>query len=370
MSSHPDTVVASAPGRVNLIGEHTDYNGGLALPMAIAQRVTVTLRPRRDRIVGVTSAAPGMSPAEFPVDSEPGQVDGWAVHVAGVFWALRTAGRVVPGADVEIKSDVPVGAGLSSSHALECALLVALDRQADLGLDRTDIARLAQRAENGYVGAPTGLMDQMAAMYGQEGCAILFDADQVSADPIPCDLPAAGLALLVVDTKAPHRHADGEYGARRHSCEAAARTLGVSSLRAVQADPVEGVLTQLEDEITQRRVRHVLTENNRVLDTVRLLRAGRIRDIGALLTASHVSLRDDYEVTVAQLDVAVDAALAAGALGARMTGGGFGGSIIALVDAERTAPVTDRIRAEFAARGFTAPQAFTAVPSAGAGVDQ
>ncbi|NED95042.1 galactokinase [Phytoactinopolyspora alkaliphila] len=394
------TVTGSAPGRVNLIGEHTDYNGGFALPLAIPQRTTASVTARDNGTVSVSSSASGMEPTEFGVDTVPGDVTGWAAYVAGVFWALRQVGHDVPGADVRIDSDVPTGAGLSSSAALECSVLVALDSLAGLKLEPSTMALLGQQAENGYVGAPTGAMDQMASMHGRDGHVVLFDAASVTAEQVPCDLSGAGLELLIVDTRAPHRHADGEYGARRRTCEEAAHRLGVSSLRDVQDDPVDDVLSRLDrvlstpsislsppsahadssaparadaDEapaddvaVMRRRVRHVLTENQRVLDTVGLLRAGRVRDIGPLLTASHVSLRDDYQVTVAELDVAVDAALEAGALGARMTGGGFGGSIIALVDTDQDHVVGDAVREAFARRGFTEPHTFTVVPSAGA----
>ncbi|NED99568.1 galactokinase [Phytoactinopolyspora halotolerans] len=374
-------ITGSAPGRVNLIGEHTDYNGGFALPLALPHRTTATLRRRSDRTVTALSSSREVEPVEFTVETKPGDVAGWAAYVAGVFWALREAGHELPGVDVQIDSDVPSGAGLSSSAALECSVLTALDALAGLGLDPTTTAVLAQQAENHYVGAPTGLMDQMASMHGRAGHVVLFDAAAITAEPIPCDLAAAGLSLLIVDTRVHHRHADGEYGERRRTCEDAAQLLGVESLRDVQDEPVEQVLARLDasagagagtggtgDDVMRRRVRHVLSENERVMQTVQLLRSGRLREIGPLLTASHASLRDDYEVTVRELDVAVDAAVRAGALGARMTGGGFGGSIIALVDDGRAAAVADAVRDAFTGHGFTAPDTFVAVPSAGASV--
>ncbi|SDU49709.1 galactokinase [Jiangella alkaliphila] len=360
----------SAPGRVNLIGEHTDYNGGFALPLAIPDRTTARVRTRDDGVVTAASTAPGTEPASFAVDSSPGDVTGWAAYVAGVFWALRDAGHDVPGAFVSIESDVPTGAGLSSSHALECAVAVTLNDLHGLGLDRTTLALLVQRAENRYVGAPTGAMDQMASLYGQDGHVILFDARAMTAQPVPCDLAAAGLSLVVVDTRVHHEHVDGGYGARRATCEAAAALLGVETLREVQDSPADEVLGQLDDDIMVRRVRHVLTENARVLDTVALLRAGRAADIGPLLTASHASMRDDYEITVAEVDTAVDAALAAGALGARMTGGGFGGSVIALTAAADAARVGDAVRAAFDQHGYVSPSVFTVRPAAGAGIEE
>ncbi|TDD64107.1 galactokinase [Jiangella aurantiaca] len=360
----------SAPGRVNLIGEHTDYNGGFALPLAIPARTTARVRARDDGVVAAESTAPGTEPARFAVDSSPGDVTGWAAYVAGVFWALRDAGHDVPGADVRVDSTVPSGAGLSSSHALECAVAVTLNDLHGLGLDRTTLALLVQRAENHYVGAPTGAMDQMASLYGQDGHVILFDARAMTAEPVPCDLAGAGLSLVVVDTRVHHEHTGGGYGARRATCEAAAALLGVKTLREVQDELVKDVLAQLEDDVMVRRVRHVLTENARVLDTVALLRAGRPGEIGPLLTASHTSMRDDYEITVAEVDVAVEAALTAGALGARMTGGGFGGSVIALTAAADEARVGDAVRAAFDQHGYAPPSVFTVRPAAGAGIEE
>ncbi|WP_129711002.1 galactokinase [Haloactinopolyspora alba] len=365
-----NTVTGSAPGRVNLIGEHTDYNGGVALPLALPHRTRARVQPRADGVVTASSSAPGSSTVTFDRATQPGDVDGWAAYVAGVFWSLRESGHEVPGADVVVDSDVPRGAGLSSSAALECAVLVALDRVAGLGLDRTGMALIAQRAENDYVGAPTGAMDQMAAMHGGDGQVVLFDARAVSAQPIPCDLDAAGLALLIIDTRAAHSHADGEYGARRASCEEAAAQLGVSTLRALQEQQVDAVVDRLGDDVLRRRVRHILTENARVLRTVDLLRAGKVPDIAPLLTESHASMRDDYEISAPEVDVAVEAAMQAGALGARMTGGGFGGSVIALVDRERSDAVAEGARTAFERNGFTEPHTFVVVPAVGAGVQE
>ncbi|MBB5786291.1 galactokinase [Jiangella mangrovi] len=364
------TRTGSAPGRVNLIGEHTDYNGGFALPLAIPARTTARVRTRDDGVIVAASTAPGTEPARFAVGSSPGEVTGWAAYVAGVFWALRDAGHDVPGADVTIDSTVPSGAGLSSSHALEVAVAVTLNDLHGLGLDRTSLALLVQRAENHYVGAPTGTMDQMASLYGQDGHVILFDAQAMTAQPVPCDLPAAGLGLVVVDTRVHHDHVDGGYGARRATCEEAAALLGVRTLREVQGDAVDDVLGKLDDDVMVKRVRHVLTENARVLDTVALLRAGRAAETGPLLTASHASMRDDYEITVPEVDLAVEAALDAGALGARMTGGGFGGSVIALTTAAGQDAVGDAVRTAFDQHGYASPSVFTVRPAAGAGIEE
>lgn len=364
------TVTASAPGRVNLIGEHTDYNAGLALPLAIQQRTTAQLTVRSDDDVTVASTAPGAAPARFNLTARPGDVTGWASYVAGAFWVLREAGHELPGADIQIRSQVPPSVGLSSSAALECAVIVAVNEVAGLDLDRTTLALLAQRAENEFVGAPTGAMDHIAAVYAQAGHVVLFDAQAITAEQVPCDLAAAGLALLIVNTRIQHHHASGEYTARRSSCETAAAQLGVHTLRDVQDQPTAEVLARLDDDVIRRRVRHVLTENARVMATVTHLKAGRIRHIGDVLTASHASMRDDFEITVPEVDVAVDTALDAGALGARMTGGGFGGSIIALVESDAVSPVMNAVREAFQAHQFRDPSVFTVQPAAGARVEK
>ncbi|WP_319459066.1 galactokinase [Micromonospora sp. RTP1Z1] len=356
----------AAPGRANLIGEHTDYNDGFVLPFALPLRTVVAAAPRDDERWSVWSELSD-SPVEFgPAEAdEPGRVTGWAAYVAGVVWALRAAGHRVPGARLAIASDVPVGSGLSSSAAIEAAALAALVDLGRLDLPADRRPRLAQRAENDYVGAPTGIMDQSAVIRCQAGRALFLDCRTESVEQIPFDLDAAGLAMLVIDSRAPHRHADGEYASRRKSCERAAQELGVLALRDVSPDDLDAALARLDDDETRRRVRHVVTENQRVLDTMALLRAGRIRDIGPLLTASHVSMRDDFEITVPEIDTAVDAALAAGAYGARMTGGGFGGCVLALVKASAADATARAVVEAYAERGFAAPGTVTVLPAAG-----
>ncbi|MEU6076990.1 galactokinase [Micromonospora sp. NPDC047074] len=358
----------AAPGRANLIGEHTDYNDGFVLPFALPLRTVAAAAPQPGEAWTVWSELSGET-ISFGADqvTGSGRVTGWGAYVAGVVWALREAGHRVPGARLAIASDVPLGAGLSSSAALEAAVLAALVDLGGLDLPTERWPRLAQRAENRYVGAPTGIMDQSAVVRCWDGHALFLDCRDESVEHVPFDLDAAGLAVLVVDSRAPHRHADGEYAARRTSCERAAGLLGVTALRDVPADGLAGALARLDEEETRRRVRHVVTENQRVLDTVALLRSGRVREIGPLLTASHASMRDDFEITVPEVDTAVEAALAAGALGARMTGGGFGGCVLALVDAERATPVATAVTAAYAARGFTAPGHVTVLPGPGAG---
>lgn len=358
-----------APGRVNLIGEHTDYNDGFVLPLAIPHGVVATAarsdHPRvravskqQDRVadVGLDELVPGVA----------GVTDGWAAYVLGVVWALREAGHEVGGVDLLLDGDVPLGAGLSSSAALECAAALAVSELYGLEIPRPELARLAQRAENDFAGMPCGVLDQSASLLCREDHVLFMDTRDLTTEHVPLPLTDAGLALLVVDTKAPHRHTDGEYAQRRRSCEAAAAALGVPALRDVTEEGLPDALARLDDPVMRKRVRHVVTENARVLETVHRLRTGAPRDIGDLLTASHRSLRDDYEVTVPELDTAVDAALQAGALGARMTGGGFGGCVIALVDADRVSGVENEVREAFSAKGFTAPDCFVVRAGAGA----
>jgi galactokinase len=354
----------AAPGRVNLIGEHTDYNDGFVLPFALPQRTVAAVGPAPAGEWTVCSTV-----ADAPVSfgpTKPGDVSGWAAYAAGVVWSLRDAGFDVPGARIAIASDVPVGSGLSSSAALESAVLTALVDLGGLDLPVERRPALAQRAENVYVGAPTGIMDQSASIRCQAGAALFLDCRSFQVEQVPFDLAAAGLAVLVIDSNAPHQHVDGGYGARRRSCEEAARQLGVPALRDVPADGLTAALARLDDAVIRRRVRHIVTENQRVLDTVELLRAGRVREIGPLLTASHASMRDDFEITVAQVDVAVEAALAAGAHGARMTGGGFGGCVLALIDADRAAATTEAVEAAYAKEAFTPPTAWLVTAGPGA----
>lgn len=354
----------AAPGRVNLIGEHTDYNDGFVLPFALPQQV-VAAAAGRDEPGWVVCSDVADEPVTF-TSSAPGEVGGWAAYAAGVVWALEDAGFTVPPARIALASDVPVGAGVSSSAALESAVLTAL---ADLGGLDLPVARrpaLAQRAENVYVGAPTGIMDQSASIRCEAGRALFLDCRSLEVEQIPFDLAAEGLAVLIINSNAPHQHVDGEYGARRRSCEEAARTLGVAALRDVTADDLDAALGRLGDDVTRRRVRHIVTENQRVLDTVVLLRSGRVREIGPLMTASHASMRDDFEITVDQVDVAVEAALTAGAYGARMTGGGFGGCVLALIDADRAEATTAAVGQAYAERSFTAPTTWSATPGPGA----
>lgn len=409
--AEPDGVW-SAPGRVNLIGEHTDYNGGLCLPIDLPHRTYVALRRRDDDVLRLVSEREHAMWTGTTDQVHPGAHLGWAAYVAGVAWAVNESadpapvtgadatgdvratsdthpasgtrpapGTRVAGVDAAVASCVPYGAGLSSSAALESAVAVALDDVCDLGLGDSDagravLAAACVRAENEIAGAPTGGMDQSSSLRAQPGHALLLDTRDGTVRHVPFDLSAHGLALLVIDTRAEHQLADGQYANRRATCEAAAARLGHATLREVGAGAeLEAALALLAEpgdadaETTIRRVRHVVTEIARVEDFVALLDAGRVAEVGPLMDASHASLRDDYEVSCAELDLAVSVARANGALGARMTGGGFGGSAIALVEADGVERIASAIADAFGAAGFTSPVFLVADASAPADRD-
>jgi galactokinase len=358
--------VWQAPGRVNLIGEHTDYNEGFVLPFAIDKTAKVALRVRDDSRVRMLSTFGGHGVVEADLaDSEPGSGEGWSRYPLGVAWALKERGIEVPGFDLLLDSDVPSGAGLSSSHAIECAVISALNELTGAGFAAEDLVLATQRAENVFVGAPTGIMDQSASLRGAKGHAVFLDCRDQHVELVPFDAEASGLVLLVIDTKVSHSHADGGYASRRASCELGAEILGVKALRDVGVERLEEA-SGLLDETTLRRVRHVVTENDRVLQTVEVLGTEGPAAIGALLDASHVSMRDDFEISCPELDLAVDTSRANGAIGARMTGGGFGGSAIALTPVGQEQQVRDAVVRSFAKAGFTAPDIFTVTPAAGA----
>ncbi|MGW5428239.1 galactokinase [Streptomyces sp. NPDC004059] len=361
--------VWAAPGRVNLIGEHTDYNDGFVMPFALPHRAIAAVSRRTDGVLRLHSADVEGGVRELRLDDlAPQGDDEWTAYPAGVVWALREAGHGVTGADVHLSSTVPTGAGLSSSAALEVVIALALNDLYELGLPGWKLARLCQRAENVYVGAPTGIMDQTASACCEQGHALFLDTRDLSQRQIPFDLAAEGLRLLVVDTRVKHAHSGGEYGKRRAGCEKGAALLGVDALRDVPYAELDAALARLGDEEeVVRLVRHVVTEDHRVERVVDLLRAGETRAIGPVLTEGHASLRDDFRISCPELDLVVDTALAGGALGARMTGGGFGGSAIVLAEAAEVDTLTKAVEEAFAAAGFTAPRVFEAVPSPGAG---
>ena len=373
----PDSIW-SAPGRANLIGEHTDYNEGFVLPFAIEHRTYAAVGRRDDGIIRVASTF-DPNPVEVAIVElsalfggaageavQAGSVPEWAAYPLGVAWAgLAFAGTPhTSGVDIAISSDVPIGAGLSSSAAIEGAAAGALDDLWSLGLDPLDMAKIGRTAENQAVGAPTGIMDQVASIMGENDAATFLDCRSLETQGVDLGFAREGLSVLVIDTHVSHSHATGGYRDRRDACMRAAATLGVAALRDVTTGDLERASAQL-DEVTFRRARHVVTENQRVLDAVDTLRAEGPRALGGLLVASHVSMRDDFEISTPELDLAVESALDAGALGARMTGGGFGGAAIAVVETERVDETEATVAAAFADAGFTDPHQFTVVPSHG-----
>jgi galactokinase len=354
------TATWAAPGRVNLIGEHVDYNDGLVLPFALPWTTTTQASSRNGEEVTVRSEGSGS--VTFAVTAQPGEVTDWAGYVAGVIWGLRRRGFDVPGYDLVVESDVPLGAGLSSSAALTCSVAAAVSDDCGFGLTPEEIAEVARVAENDFVGVSTGAMDQLAAMLCRQGSALLVDCRSLQTRPVELGLAEAGLLLLLINTEVQHELAGSQYGARRSDCEEAARELGLPALR----DASPGQVATLTNERLRRRAHHVVTEIARVDEVVDLLDAGRPAEIGAVLTSSHTSLRDDYEVSSDELDATVDAALSAGALGARMVGGGFGGCAIVLCREADDARVRQSVQDTYDDRGWRAPTITTPEPSEGA----
>ena len=357
----PD-LVAAAPGRVNLIGEHIDYSKGFVLPFAINDRTLVAARKRDDSIVRIASVQRRNKIVTVDInDVKPGLKGEWERYALGVLWSMG----INTGVDLIIDGHVPLGAGLSSSAALECSVATAMNHLFDLGFNLEELARLTQKAENQYVGVPCGIMDQSVSLMATHGFALLLDCRDLSTRNIPFDVASHGLELLIIDTQAHHALTDGGYAERRASCESVASKLGVKSMRELTMVTLDAARNQIT-EIEYVRARHAVTEMKRVLDCVEALSAGDFLKVGQLLNASHVSLRDDYTVSCPELNAAVDASLTAGALGSRMVGGGFGGSAIALIEASKTAQTIDVIEKAFAERKFKSPRFFTSLPSQGA----
>ena len=357
----PD-LVAAAPGRVNLIGEHIDYSDGFVLPFAIKDRTLVAARKRNDSTVRIASAQRRNKIVTVDISTvKPGLKGEWERYALGVLWALG----VKEGVDLLIDGHVPLGAGLSSSAALECSVATAMNHLFDLGFNLEELARLTQKAENQYVGVPCGIMDQSVSLMATQGSALLLDCRDLSTKNIPFDVASSGLELLIIDTQAHHALTDGGYAERRASCESVVAKLGITSLRVLSMEQLEnsrGLLTETEFI----RARHAVTEMQRVLECVDALSKSEFEKVGELINQSHASLRDDYTVSCPELDTAVEAALAAGALGSRMVGGGFGGSAIALIQASKTSETIRSIEKAFASKGFKAPRFFTSLPSQGA----
>lgn len=355
-------VIAAAPGRVNLIGEHIDYSDGFVLPFAINDRTYSAIGIRSDRKVRITSMQRSNQVIETSLDEIAPDLPGdWERYPLGVIWALG----LESGIDVMIDGQVPLGAGLSSSAALECSVATALNQLFSLGHSLEDLARLTQRAENEYVGVPCGIMDQSISLMGRSGHALLLDCRDLSTRNIEFDLAASGLELLIIDTQAHHSLTDGGYAERRAACESVVSKLGIQSLRELSLDQLEGS-RKLISEVEYVRARHAVTEIKRVTEAVKVISNKDFIALGKLLNGSHLSLRDDYEVSCPELNCAVESALSASALGARMVGGGFGGSAIALIQAAHTNQTISAVQAAFAENGFTSPRFFTSLPSQGA----
>lgn len=355
-------VIAEAPGRVNLIGEHIDYSEGFVLPFAIADRAYAAIAARPDGLVRIASHQRKEKIFSIDIsDVKPGSKGDWEKYVLGVLWSLG----ITTGVDILVDGSVPSGAGLSSSAALECSVAVGLNALFSLEMSKQDLARATQKAENDYVGMPCGIMDQSVSLMGQAGSALLLDCRDLTTESIPFDVASAGLELLIIDTQAHHALVDGGYAERRAACESVASNLGIPSMRHLTLE----VLEAHREKLTATefiRARHAVTEIARVLEAVTALRASDFATLGQLINASHASLRDDYAVSCPELDVAVDASLAAGAMGSRMVGGGFGGSAIALIKASDVQKTKDAVLAAFEAKGFKKPRFFTSLPSAGA----
>ena len=361
---NPD-LVASAPGRVNLIGEHIDYSDGFVLPFAIQARTYCALRIRSDQRIRVATNQHKRDVFESSIaELKPQTGPVWTRYILGVLWALD----IKVGVEILVESEVPSGAGLSSSAALECSVATALNAHFELGKSLTELVRITQRAENEYVGVPCGIMDQSISLMGKAGHALLLDCRDLSTRQIKVDFESNNLKLLIVDTRAHHALVDGGYAERRAQCEAVAYEFGVKAMRDLSIGELETARTRLP-EVSYLRARHAVTEIGRVLEAVKVLEADDFYTFGHLLTKSHQSLRDDYNVSCPELDLAVDTALNLGALGARMVGGGFGGSAIALIKSDEAAKVAVEIERAFSKSGFGSPRFFDSLPGDGARVE-
>lgn len=356
------TGVWSAPGRANLIGEHTDYNNGFVFPFGIDLRTYVALSPREDGRCRVASALSDQIFEWEISEIKPTGMD-WALYPLGVAWAMREKAKT--GFDAFFVSDVPVGAGLSSSAAIECSIGTALNEIWNAGYTKQQIALLGQKAENEVVGAPTGIMDQTASMLAQSDAAVLIDCKSLETELVPLGLADKGLVVAVMDTRVSHRHSDGGYRSRREACEKGASIMGVESLRELSVDDLS-LAEQNLDDVTFRRCRHVITENQRVLDAVSALKSGNMPKLGQLLLESHASMRDDFEISIEELDTAVDVAMSVGAIGSRMTGGGFGGAAIAVIEESKLEALSNQCKKVFAEKGYAEPNIFSVSPSEGA----
>jgi galactokinase len=338
----PAEAEATAPGRVNLLGEHTDYHDGFVLPTTIPQRTHAAVRARADRSVRAWSAGTSEKVETYELGSEtPGR--GWLDYLQGLTFALSRRGIRLRGFDLRLESAVPIGAGVSSSAALEVSVLRALRTRFELPLDDVELARAAQAAENDFVGAPVGVMDQMASSLGRDGDVLFLDTRTLAFERIRMPADAD---LVVIDSGITHQHAGGEYATRRRESFEAAAQLGLRHLRDAGTDTLARLVTL--EPLLARRARHVITENQRVRDAVTALRRGDLQSFGQMMNASHTSMRDDYETSTPEIDVLVRIAQEdAETIGARLTGGGFGGAIVALVRAGAGPHMATRVVAAF-----------------------
>lgn len=359
-------IISEAPGRVNLIGEHVDYCDGFVMPFAINDRTYAAINRRSDRKIRIASAQRPDEVIETSLDQlSPDKAGDWERYILGVIWAFGD--RINTGLDILVDGRVALGAGLSSSAALECSIAIALNQLFAAELSLPDLARLAQKSENDFVGMPCGIMDQSVSLMAQAGSALLLDCRDLSTEQIPFDLASSGLELLIIDTRAHHALVDGGYAERRASCESAAEKLGIQALRDCSISQLENSRSKLTT-LEYKRAEHVVNDIERVHQCVTYLKRSDFKSVGEILTQSHVSLRDLFEISCPELDLAVATALANNSLGGRMIGGGFGGSAIALFKVADIEQAKTAIAAAFDTEGFLEPRFFTSLPSSGAAI--
>lgn len=363
-------VIARAPGRVNIIGEHTDYTGGYVFPMAIELGVTAKVTRRSDEKLKISSNLMSDVIEIELKDLAPKSRQDWSAYVSGAVWAVDRNFPITSGLNIELNADLPLGAGMSSSAAVECSVILAVSTLFGVDVPKRELARWAKDAENIYVGVPTGSMDQVASFFGQRGYALFFDTRDDVIDMVPIDLTTQEAVFAVIDTRSKHALIDGGYAARRRDCETGGALLGVEFLRDISdlSFAIDQLRLKGADNQVIKRVRHVVTENQRVLDAVNALKENNLVELGKLMNASHVSLRDDFQVSCDELDQAVLSAHEAGSYGARMMGGGFGGSAIALIKQSKVDELIKNVEQSFANRGFIPPKVYLVTASEGAHV--